>query len=124
MIGVNDTGFYIIGGKDDDGENIEASLKTGNTDLGYLGSKRLRHVYIGLETDGDLELQLFADEVPVSTNVISAHKVKQQRIRLSIGSRGGRKGAYWSFRIINKGGVRFAIDYIQALPVWRHSGHI
>jgi len=125
MLGVNDTGLYILGGpSDDDGAHIEAFLKTGMTDLGYLGSKRLRKVYIGLETTGDLQLQLFADEKLVLTKDITAHKIKQQRISISIGSRSGKKGAYWAFKISNKKGEIFAIDYIQVLPVMRHHGHV
>jgi len=124
FIGTSPTGFHVFGGDTDIDDPIDASIKTGMTNLGYLGSKRLRHVYIGLETSGDLELELYADEALVGTKLIEAHKIKQQRIRLTIGSRGGKKGAYWAFRIKNKRGEAFAIDHIEILPVMRHRGHL
>ena len=92
------------------------------TDLGIQANKRLRSVYLGLETDGDLEIDVIADEGVVRTYVVSAAKIRQQRIKVSVGRDG--KGTYWSFAIRNKKGVKFSIDSIKILPVILHHGHL
>lgn len=122
LLGTSPTGLYIIGGDKDNGAPIDAWIKTGMTDLGISASKRLRHVYLGVKTDGDLEMDIFADGVLVATRPIAAHKVREQRIRVSVGR--DAKGNYWSFLIRNKAGVRFSVYTIAILPVVRHHGFV
>ena len=123
VIGVNDLGMFRHTGADDDGTVISAWMKTGMTDLGIQANKRMRYVYLGLETDGDLELELYADEVLVKTIPVTASKDGQQTVRFSVG-RAGQKGVHWAFLIRNTSGARFAIDSIQVLPVVRHYGDL
>jgi len=121
-IGTSPTGLYLFGGDQDIDTEIDAWIKTGMTDLGIQANKRLRFFYLGLETEGDLEIEVIADEDVVRTYTVKAAKAKQQRIRVAAGR--GHKGVYWSFAIKNKSGVHFAIDSIQILPVILHHGRL
>lgn len=122
LLGINDEGLFLLAGDTDNTVNIDSWISTGMTDLGIQANKRLRYIYLGLETDGDLEIDVIADEGVARTYVVPAAKVKQQRIRLPVGRDG--KGTYWSFTIRNKQGKHFAIDSIKILPVILHHGHL
>ena len=121
-IAVNETGFYVIGGDTDDGVDIGAWIKTGLLDLGNTTFKRLRFLYLTLETNGDLEVEITADEDTVKTYDVPAAKVKQQRIRVPLGR--DQRGVHWSFKIKNKKGAKFSLDSISVLPVNLAYGHI
>jgi len=122
LIGTNDIGMFTLAGDNDEGTAISAWITTGTTDLGIQANKRLRYIYLGLETDGDLEIDIIADEQVVRTYAVLARKVNQQRIRVAAGR--DHKGVYWSFAIRNKKGVKFAVDSIKILPVILHYGHL
>lgn len=116
MLGANGTGLFNLTGDYDVGDStvpIDAWIKTGMTDLGIQANKRLRHIYLGVETFKDLEIELYADNKLVKTVVARARKRGQQRIRVTVGR---YKGVYWSFKIKNKLGAWFAIDIIQVNP--------
>jgi hypothetical protein len=122
IIATNEEGLFVIGGDTDAGVNIDGWISTGMTDLGIQANKRLRYIYLGLETDGDLEIDIIADEDTTRTYTIEAGKVNQQRIRLPAGR--DIKGVYWSFVIRNKQGVSFSLDSMKILPVVLHHGHL
>jgi hypothetical protein len=121
-IGINSEGFYILTGDTDDGTQIDAWIKTGLTDLGIPAEKRLRKIYLGIKTDGDIEIDVIADGNVSRTYTVLSTSGIQKRIRLAVGRDG--KGTYWSFVIRNKKGVQFTIDFIQILPVVLHYGHL
>jgi hypothetical protein len=121
-LGINDNGLFVLSGDLDEAAEISAWFKTGMTDLGIQANKRLRKIYLGLETDGELEIDITADDVVVKTYAIPASKVNQQRIKVAAGR--NQKGVYWAFTIRNKKGVKFSIDSIQILPVILHHGRL
>lgn len=125
MLGVNSTGLYLLEGDLDerDGTNypIDAWMTTGMTDLGIEANKRFRHIYLGLETDKSIEIELYADENLVKTVTCAPRKKGQQRIRVSVGR---YKGVFWHFKIKNKLGAWFGIDILQVVPIVLHHGNI
>lgn len=64
LVGVDDTGFFVLDGVDDDGVDFAASVTTGWTDFAGLGDpsiptdteKRLRALYAGVTGTGALTL--------------------------------------------------------------------
>lgn len=122
LLGANSAGLFLLEGLKDNGTRIDAWIKTGMTDLGIQASKHLRKIYLGIETDADLEIELYADEEHAYTLPIKKKKNGQQTVRVSVGS--DKKGVYWSFLVRNKKGAHFSIDVMEALPIVRHRGHL
>ncbi len=121
--GASSSGLFVIGrGEGNDGAPIEAYLEPVTTDFGISNPKKLRFVYLGFQSDGDLELEIRVDDKVARTYLIIAHKGGQQRTRVAIGRDG--KGRYWSFRIKNTGGADFSVDSIKVLPIITNQGFI
>lgn len=111
----SDSGLYELGGNDLDGSNIDSYFEPVTTDFGISNQKRLRYVYIGFQSSGNLQLVVTADEQTERTYTITPTKTGQQKIRVTIGR--DAKGRYWNFRIKNVSGCDFSIDSIDVLPV-------
>ena len=122
LLGANSSGIFALEGLKDNGTKIDAWLKTGLTDLGIQADKHLRKVYLGIDTDGDCEIDIFADEVLKYTYPIPKKKTGQQTVRVVVGSNG--RGVFWSFLVRNKKGSHFSIDVLEVLPIVRHRGHL
>ena len=121
VLGANSTGLYRLSGDYDVDQPIDAWMTTGMTDLGIEAHKRLRHIYLGVETDKNLEIELYADEKLVKTVTCVPRKKGQQRIRVTVGR---YKGVFWHFKIKNKLGAWFGIDIIQVVPIVKHHGNV
>ncbi len=119
-LGASNSGLFEIGGSSDNQKPIAAYFEPVRTDFGISNPKRLRFMYFGFESDGDLEVEITVDEQVVRTYTITARKTGQQRVRLVIGRDG--QGRYWSFRVKNTSGCDFSIDSVQVLPIVRTQG--
>lgn len=65
-LGANSTGLYLLSGNDDDGDDIDASIMTGLSDLGTPTLKRGSNLVIDYDQASDLELGVIAvDQVGV-----------------------------------------------------------
>ncbi len=122
-IGASDNGLFTLGGDLDDESLIAASFELPNSDFGINNHKRLRHIYFGVETYGDLEIICTVDDKDHRTYKIQPVKGRtgQQRIRIPVGR--DIKGRYWSFRINNPMGCDFSVDSVEILPVVLPYGH-
>lgn len=98
-----------------DDSEIDASFKTVSTDFGISNPKRGRFLYIGYEADGDLSLDVYADEVHVGTYSIPAGKTGQQYYRVPLNRTA--YGRYWEFKFSNVDGADFSIDSVDVLPI-------
>jgi len=123
MVGTNPTGMFILEGKKDSDLAIEAWIKTGITDLGVQASKRLHTMYLTGQMSGDLQVEVYADEVLVSTRPVPKRKVTQTRTKVKLGSK-RTKGQVHAFLVRNVKGSDFAIDTLGVLAAVRHYGHI
>lgn len=115
-----DTGLYELTGATDNGTAIAAHITTGSSDLGVHNTKRMRFVYLGIETSGRIKLVLTADKQDVKTITVTPKKTGAQRVRIPIGR--DVQGRYWSFRVENVAGAAFSVYEIAALPIVLHSG--
>ena len=120
FLGLSSTALCAIGGDTKNGANIDAYLETFNTKFGYDGMKRLRYIYIGIETTGTIQIVITADGVDTSTIDVVPQKTGRQYIRVTVGR--DLKGCYWNFRIQNVNGCRFSLDAVKAMPVYLSFG--
>ena len=129
--GVNSSGLYRICGDTDNGVDIDAYFEPVVTDFGIDNPKRVRFMYFGYESNGNLLITAQADEQVERTYTVDNSKTgsrdagiaktAQQRHRVPIGRDGS--GRYWRFQIANVDGCDFAVDTIQLRLVVRNQGH-
>jgi len=118
-LGCATNGIYRIGGYTFDGEEIEAYIKTFKNKLGYDGNKRIRFVYIGVETAGTLTFTPTVDGVAKTPITITPKTSGTQYLRVAVGR---YKGCYYDFKIENVDGAWFALEHISVLPTYLAMG--
>ena len=96
--------------------NIDAYVKTFVNKLGYDANKRLRFIYLGIETDGTLIVTPTVDGADKTAVTFTPTTTGRQYMRMPIGR--GSEGAYWSFKVQNVGGCWFAIYEAHVLPIY------
>ena len=108
----NDAGIFELTGNTDAGANIDSFFELVLSDFGIANMKRVRSIYVGGESEGQLTLTLKDDEDnsrPYSFSLASDSK--QISGKIDIGRDG--QGRYWQTRIDNTSGCYFAIDLIE-----------
>ena len=121
-LGANSDGIFELTGETDNGSHIKAMFEPVMTDFGISHPKRMRFVYIGMETYGDLSITCMPEGEDSKTYTIEQGHDGQQRRRVAIGRDNGY-GHYWTFRIENRDGCDFSVDSIDILPVVLPNGH-
>lgn len=114
-----DDGIFEIGGEDDAGSDIAAFATTGKMDYDSMQKKRTFAVYLDVETDGQMNLQVYADgqvytypfEIPPRNIANQLHET----VRASPGR--GLRARNWVFEIQNVEGSDFDASRLQILPV-------
>ena len=116
-LGANSDGIYSLFDADnDDGTDIDAFFELVTTDFGALETKKVRFVYVHLETSGDLKIKLQVDEGTEQTFLIPAKKIGQLQHRAyRVDGRNDLRGVYWRARVENTDGCDFSVDSIEAL---------
>lgn len=107
-IGANASGIFELDGDDDNGVNIDAYFEPIMTDFGIRNPKRVRFMYLKYEAEGDLLIDLSADEGPEQSISVDSTKTRQQRRRVP-GVR-NIQGRWFMFRISNVNGCDFGFD--------------
>ena len=121
FLGAGPSGLFEIGADTDNGTKINAEFELPTTDLGVHNKKRLRFVYLGYETNGDLEFEVITDQQPGEVYRVSKiNTTGQQRNRFSINRT--QQGRYFTIKGRNSNGSDFSIDRIEVLPVILSSG--
>jgi len=110
----------VRGAADFAGAQIDAFLETFSSELGYDGNKRLRFLYMLVETEGTLKIICTADNVVSRTLTIEPDSTGQQVIKIPVGSKAN--GASWKIRVENVDGCWFAIKSLSALPIYLSRG--
>lgn len=126
FLGANDTGLFKIEGNtnifsSDDltYENTICYFELMTMDFDISEHKRLRSIYIGYESDGDLTLKISTELSAEESYIIPATTSGQHARKININR--SLKGRYWIFQIYGSS-VTFAIDYIKVLPIVRSHG--
>jgi hypothetical protein len=108
-----DNGIYSLGAVD---VTNTAYLLTATMDFGINNDKRLRYVYLSLESTGNLSLIINTEKVSSKTYTVPISGAGQQDIRIPISRE--LYGRFWTFKI--SGTCDFSIDEIKILPIVRN----
>jgi hypothetical protein len=120
MIGAADDGLYLLEGDDDEGDPIQAQLKTLMLDFGTSRQKRVRSAYMGYTSAGEIVLKVIcAVDGELQENWYKGRKTSSQDVPgenyIEIGQ--GLKSRYWQFELENIDGADFEIDVLELHPV-------
>lgn len=107
-----DGGFYLL---EDIDTMKEAYFLTGTMDFGINNDKRLRYVYLSLESTDNLSLTINTEKVAAITFPVTIAGTGQQDVRVSITR--NLYGRFWTFKV--SGTCDFSIDEIRVLPIIR-----
>lgn len=100
---------------DDDGANIDSYVKTFELKLEHDGDKRVRFIYINLETDGTVRVTPIVDGVENPAVIFAPSSPGRKFMRRSVGR--ATSGVYWQFKIENVSGCWFYLDKVEVLPI-------
>jgi hypothetical protein len=116
--GAKDDGIYLLGGEDDDGEEINALVQTGLMDFGTSHYKAIPSVYLGVKSDGELALRVVTTEQGVRTENWYSSNINNDLAasdRITLGK--GLRSRYWEFALTNVDGADFDVHQIEMIPV-------
>jgi hypothetical protein len=65
-------GIYSLSGNTDDGAEISAAFATCRSDFGIKNTKRIRKLFFGMQTGGNLTVRIVADENSERTFIVTA----------------------------------------------------
>lgn len=114
---VADDGLYEITGDNDQGEQIDAFIKTGLLDMGSHFIKDAKSAYIGFSTDGRMLMKVTTTQKGRKEEWWYELKQSQNGSlrdgRVTIGR--GLRAKYWQFEIANVDGADFELDDVQLM---------
>lgn len=112
-------GLYLMG---DTSEDVDAYFITATMDFGISNDKRIRYVYLSLESDGNLQLDIHTEKVTTKSYLIEISQSGQQDVRIPISR--NLYGRFWTFKVSNiPSSADFSIDEIKVLPIIRGHAH-
>jgi hypothetical protein len=117
-LGANENGIFSLDDGDLDGTTqIDAFFELLTSDWGIEHQKRIRSLYVGYETNGQLMVTVKDDDDNQREYVLEPNHLdnKQHSAKL-FGDRNG-KGRYWMIRFDNVNGSDFSVDNVKVLPV-------
>lgn len=115
FLGANSAGLYRICGYSDSGTEVPATIRSGTFDLGTERFKRFAYIYIGLETTGDLELDILCDGEFMCTLDIPYPGAGKREVYVKVPR--GLKARYWAWELRNVNGSFFVLYSVKLLPV-------
>lgn len=119
-LGAQDDGLYLLDGATDDGDPIQASLRTMMIDFGSPRQKRVRSAYLGYTANGKLLLRVRSvdngtlKEQWYEAQELAAQAPRENMIRIGRGLR----SRYWQFELVNVDGADFEVDKMELHPVY------
>lgn len=117
-LAANADGLYTLDDAEtDNSTDINSYVEFPTSDLGILGSKRFRKLYIGYETSGSIKFTVKVDGGTDDSTILSAAKTGQVQHRGIVPMSRSQKGTYWIFKIENVSGCDFSIDNIEGIPI-------
>ena len=120
-LGAGEEGLFTLEDADtDDGVRIDSIVELATTDFGISHQKRIRALYVGYETSGNLKVTLSNDEdnereyilVPTNIGEVFFDPTKQHGSKIKVDRDG--KGRYWKVKMKNEEGCDFSINMVEA----------
>lgn len=117
--GVLPDGLYVLQGADDEGEPIEAHVRTGLLDLGTEGRKAVRKAALYVKSDQLVYLKVVYDDGGTRSEIwyelAAASGDPLHHRRVDIGR--GAKGSRWAFEVSNVDGGELDLRGLDVFPV-------
>lgn len=119
--GASDEGLFELSGDSDNGEQINAAIRTVLTNLGTGRKKRVPDVYLGYTSSGGLVMKVVTTDKSDGERTEDWYKLTEQPAgtmregRIKPGK--GLSSVYWAFEMVNIDGADFEIDKIDLLPI-------
>lgn len=112
-------GLFTLDAESDNGTDIDSEFMLVVSDWGMANLKKLRSVFLGLETDGDLQLIVKNDESNERLYTIPFSYPEKKGFNMATKVAVGRDGMgrYWSLGLKNVAGAEFALDSIEVLAI-------
>lgn len=108
--------YQLENGNDDAGVQIDAVIQFPKTNFGSDYVKRFRYLYLGYRSEGDLALDLTADDGTTQSFTLPATLPGQQSgIRVPVSTIA--QGVYWTLTLRNLDGNAFTLSSITALMI-------
>ena len=109
--------YQLDSGDTDDGALIQSRMDCKITDFGSHHQKRMRKLYLGYESNGELLVKIKNDDGNERAyGVVPPFAGQAQNSGVVPVGRDG-KGRYWQVRIENVDGADFSVDSIDAVVV-------
>ena len=113
---VGSSGLYTVNAVDSTNTGY---FITATMDFGINNDKRLRYVYLSLESTGNLTLEINTEKVSAQTYTVTLSGTGQQDVRIPISR--SLYGRFWTFKL--SGTCDFSVDEIKVLPIIRGYAH-
>lgn len=119
--GAADDGLHVLTGDTDNGEQINAAIRTVLSNLGTGRKKRVPDVYLGYTSTGMLVMKVITAEKSDGERTEDWYKLTEQPAgtmregRIKPGK--GLSSVYWAFELVNAGGADFEIDKLDLYPI-------
>jgi hypothetical protein len=114
--GASPEGIYILEGDDDDGDPIEARVRTAVINLLRGKMARVPSAYVGYTSDGTVVLKVVVtseqgakEEYWYEMKPQNADAPREGRVKVGK----GLKSVYWEFELVNKAGADFELENVQ-----------
>jgi hypothetical protein len=121
LFGGSQGGLYAVSeGDDDDGQNIDAKLRTGVDNLGDSILKRMVKAYLGYRADGNLLLRIEYTS-PGGQKTVETYRANRvlandfRETNVDVGKK--MKSVYWAFELSNEDGADFTLDAIKVIAL-------
>ena len=114
-LGATSAGLFRICGYSDDGVEIPALLSTGVFDLGTERFKRIAYIYLGLESTGAMQVEVWCDGVYKITLDVPSVGASKREVYLKVPK--GLRARYWQLKFKNVDGSFFVLYSVKLLPV-------
>lgn len=113
--GVADDGLYELGTANDNGDNIDASLRLAVSQLDSVKEKRQFSAYAAVASDDVMLLKVVVDGGDEYVYEARSSSTSMQTHRIDIGR--GLRGTHWQFTVANNGGADFDLQSLEFRPI-------
>lgn len=96
--------------------SISAYFKTGLSTLNWIGKKKNRFIYLGVETDGNIIITPIIDGANGTPITFTSTNNGKQFMKMSVPN--NNMGYYWGYKVENVSGCWFSVDEVIVLPTY------
>ncbi|RLC11313.1 MAG: hypothetical protein DRI24_18970 [Deltaproteobacteria bacterium] len=116
--GADESGLFALDGTTDDGENIDAVIRTGLINFGTTLFKRIPRAYFGYTSTGQFLFNTITTEEgkKIERWYELKEKIANDTTNARVKMARGVKSVHWQFEIVNIDGASFDLDDVKLMP--------